>query len=603
MFKVDNFISFHDLTPAANFLWASTSITFCLGYEPEDVVGVAAYDVIHPDDAAYVKVTHQENVLNEIVGTQLALRYKHKNGTWLPFMVFFSLCYDYIVSCATLIEQTDGTIRQLSTHSAAMTSLVGSQEEEFERIRRHHEAFYANTWNPNVLDPEPRVCMILNRFSRSLGIMYASPSCQLIFQVEPELMIGKPFLLYIRSDDLASFVEQVDLAKSTNVVTHMRFWFQSPNCMDEIPCEAMLFGAADGMIAILRRCKPFVRKRLIVGDGSVGRSGGISRVYLSRSNRRNVSAQGNNQRRFTAERPSVNWGSSPSVSPLSSTHSSFISTASEATIPTNSYMSHGSSASDERTSTESSLSYTSSLSSPPAVVVMPSMSTPLFQTYSHLTSTLSTPPRSCASSARSASSSARSASSSAHSVSPSSGSYITGGDTIGAFGTRSYRAPLRSMPVGSINSIMNLDREHNRLRPLRSIHRDESDVVDSSTPLPSGYQLREHHVQESDLDEPSFFQQKSQLSAGHPKKNLGTHPYRQSSPRPRDQPQSHSSVYQQELSQHTERAPLYGQQHQQQDLQDAPFETDQVLDHEQLAVEMMELELEESDEQKGEMAM
>ena len=109
MFKADNFISFHDLTPAANFLWASTSITFCLGYEPEDIVGVAAYDVIHPDDTAYVKVTHHENVLNEMVGTQLALRYKHKNGTWVPFMVFFSLCYDYIVSCATLIEQTDGT--------------------------------------------------------------------------------------------------------------------------------------------------------------------------------------------------------------------------------------------------------------------------------------------------------------------------------------------------------------------------------------------------------------------------------------------------------------------------------------------------------------
>jgi len=428
--------------------------------------------------------------------------------------------------------------------------------------------------------------------------MYASPSCQLIFQVEPELMIGKPFLLYIRSDDLASFVEQVDLAKSSNVVSHMRFWFQSPNCMDEIPCEAMLFGAADGMIAILRRCKPFVRKRTILVDGDIGRTDGITRVYPARSSRRNVSSPGSRQRigRFsTADRSSVNWSSSPSVSPLSSTHSSFISTASEAAIPTDSYLSHGSMASFESATTESSSSFTSHFSSPPAVATMSSQSNPLYQTHSHFASTLRTPPQSC--------------SSSTQSLSSSSGSYITGGDTASlasAFGTRSYRAPLRSMPVGSINSIMDLDREHNRLRPLRSFHRDDSDVVDSSTLLPSGYLLRKHHVQEADMDGSTFFQQESrqeqqqqqqQQSTGPWKQSLGSHPYRQSSPHTRDrlqsQPQYSSVQFQQQSSQHPERAPLYGQH---QDRYDAPsLETDLVLDQEQLAADMMELELEEEE--------
>ncbi|KAF9951163.1 hypothetical protein BGZ72_007242 [Mortierella alpina] len=260
MFLVDNFISFHDLSPDGCFLWASSSITACLGYEPEEIIGIPAYDVIHSDDIAYVKVTHQENVLNEMVGTQVILRFKHKNGTFIPCMVIFSLCYDYIVTCSTVIDQAEGTIRKLSAHSAAMTSLVGSKEQEFERIKRHHKAFGINTWNPNGLDPEPRACMILNRFSRNLGIMYASPSCELIFKLEPDEIVGRPFLLFIRSDDLATFVEQVDLAKSTNAVTHMRFWFQSPHCQREIPCEAMLFGAADGMIAIMRRIRNLDRE-------------------------------------------------------------------------------------------------------------------------------------------------------------------------------------------------------------------------------------------------------------------------------------------------------------------------------------------------------
>jgi len=116
MFQADNFISFHDLTPEAHFLWASSSITTCLGYEPEEIVDTPAYTVIHPDDIAYVKVTHQENMMNEMVGTQLVLRFKAKDGSWVPCMAIFSLCYDYIVTCSTVIAQTDGTSKCVALH-------------------------------------------------------------------------------------------------------------------------------------------------------------------------------------------------------------------------------------------------------------------------------------------------------------------------------------------------------------------------------------------------------------------------------------------------------------------------------------------------------
>jgi hypothetical protein len=109
MFQADNFISFHDLTPEACFLWASSSITICLGYDPDEVVGMKAYDVIHKDDIEYVKVTHQESVLNEMVGTQLLLRIKAKDDSYVPCMVIFSLCYDYIVSCYTVVDQSVGS--------------------------------------------------------------------------------------------------------------------------------------------------------------------------------------------------------------------------------------------------------------------------------------------------------------------------------------------------------------------------------------------------------------------------------------------------------------------------------------------------------------
>ncbi|KAF9149363.1 hypothetical protein BGX21_005198 [Mortierella sp. AD011] len=164
-----------------------------------------------------------------------------------------------------------------------MTGIVGSEKEEFERISRNHNALKADTWNPANLQLELRACLLLNRFSRNNTIMYASPSCELIFNVDPDELLGKPLLLYIRADDLSNFVDQVDQVKSSTALRHIRFWFQSPNCPTEIPCEALLYGAADAMVMILRRYLPFKRRQFITGhstwgqERSFGRFGSYSR--------------------------------------------------------------------------------------------------------------------------------------------------------------------------------------------------------------------------------------------------------------------------------------------------------------------------------------
>jgi len=93
--------------------------------------------------------------------------------------------------------------------------------------------------------------------------MYASSACEKVFHVDPDHITGTPILLYIRADDLAPFVEQIDLIKTTAAIVQMRFWFQSPNWPREIPCEAIVFGSVDGIVAVVRRCKPFVRKYFI----------------------------------------------------------------------------------------------------------------------------------------------------------------------------------------------------------------------------------------------------------------------------------------------------------------------------------------------------
>ncbi|KAF9087412.1 hypothetical protein BGX27_002938 [Mortierella sp. AM989] len=340
MFQDDNFFAIHDLSRAGLFLWASPSIYSCLGYEPDEVIGMSPYQWIHPDDIAACEVAHQENVLNEIAGTQMFFRIRRKNGTFVPCVILGCICYQYIVSCYTIMDDTTGTIQKginhAPVHSAAMANLMGSKEKEFERISRNHKAFSASSWNHGSLDLELRACLLLNRFTRNLCIMYASPSCQLIFDIDPDDLLGKPLLLYIRADDLASFVEQGDIARSSATVRHLRFWFQSPNCREEIPCEAMFLGASDALIVILRKCLPFRRRQFITDHSPSGyyasassASRGFSRRYTT-SSRNNTALNRYGNLHSIVESPvgAAMLASSPADS-ISSSVSSTLSTSSQ----------------------------------------------------------------------------------------------------------------------------------------------------------------------------------------------------------------------------------------------------------------------------------
>ncbi|KAG0267582.1 hypothetical protein BGZ95_002816 [Linnemannia exigua] len=409
-FKANNFISIHDLTPQARTLWVSASIYDCLGYTPEEFLQTSTYEILHPDDYTRAMVAHRENVLNDMVATQVVVRFRAKDGTYVANTSFFSLCYDFIVNCTTIVDPAAECLSVIEDHySPAYFNMFDPLDQltnrcfpsstlntqEFERIRRHHEAFTSGTWKTDELAPEARACMILNRFSRNLGVMYASPSCKLILQVDPDEIIGKPFLLFIRADDLGTFVEQADLAKTSTVMTNMRFWFQSPNCRNEIPIEAMLFGCADGVVAILRRSRPFVRKQMIV-----------STEQFEFVNSRN--------------------GASSTSSSLGS------STSGSGSLRSQTQWSYGSSPA-------------SSIDSSPRIVHVPNIE-----------------PRS-----------------------------------LDPKGFRPPRLGMRSVPMGSIENIQNLERDQSRFRPLSSV------VLSDQTfqPVPRVYQFREVVQIDSDEDE------------------------------------------------------------------------------------------------------
>ncbi|KAI8349006.1 hypothetical protein B0O80DRAFT_173993 [Mortierella sp. GBAus27b] len=173
--------------------------------------------------------TSGRNITRTIISPVRLLFGSGKDGVVIPRVGFVSLCYDFTVGIATLLDSNAEAYLQRRAHSTLMNRRTGYKREEFERMKRHHQAFTENSWNWQAMEPEARVCLIINRYTRDLTIMYASSACEKVFHVDPDEMTGKPVLLYIRSDDMGPFVEQVNCVKESTTVSLIRFWFQPPN--------------------------------------------------------------------------------------------------------------------------------------------------------------------------------------------------------------------------------------------------------------------------------------------------------------------------------------------------------------------------------------
>ncbi|KAI8349015.1 hypothetical protein B0O80DRAFT_417860, partial [Mortierella sp. GBAus27b] len=215
MAPTDSFIIFGGISQEGRILWISPSVYDILGFEPEELIGRPGYELISPDDHADLKEFRKEYFINDLIASQMVVRFKRKDGPPLSGAGVVSFCYDFTVAVITALD---------SAHSTTMNRRMGYKKE----VKRPHptSSQLKNAWNHQALEPEARVCLIINRFTRNLIIMYASSACEKVFHVDPDEITGKPVLLYIRSDDMGPFVEQVDLIKSTAAVSQIRFWFQ-----------------------------------------------------------------------------------------------------------------------------------------------------------------------------------------------------------------------------------------------------------------------------------------------------------------------------------------------------------------------------------------
>ncbi|KAH0544287.1 hypothetical protein FGG08_001550 [Glutinoglossum americanum] len=81
---------------------------------------------------------------------------------------------------------------------------------------------------PNEGFHEPRAALILNRFTRTLTILYATTALSSIIGLPPEAITGKSFYECIQENCLQDAIQCLERAKANDSIAYMRFWYRDP---------------------------------------------------------------------------------------------------------------------------------------------------------------------------------------------------------------------------------------------------------------------------------------------------------------------------------------------------------------------------------------
>lgn len=81
---------------------------------------------------------------------------------------------------------------------------------------------------PEIVAPEPRAALFLNRFSRTSTIMYATDGLATILGLQPADVIGKSFYYCIEENCLQDAVKALESAKANDSIAYLRFWYRNP---------------------------------------------------------------------------------------------------------------------------------------------------------------------------------------------------------------------------------------------------------------------------------------------------------------------------------------------------------------------------------------
>ncbi|TVY64270.1 hypothetical protein LSUE1_G006301 [Lachnellula suecica] len=220
------FMTIHNLTPDANVMFASESIVDILGYHSGEVIGRSCFDYFHPDEVPFARNIHSRGVQLDKAAVLHYARIRGRDGQWIGCECVFTIVYEVLVAC-TSIYRGDAKNERRAVEAPAIRRLFASSPKDPRyHMLEHLSSKFRTPPQESLL--EPRAAIILNRFTRTLTVMYATNAISSILGVTPEQFIDKSFYECIQENCLPEAIRCLESAKSNDSIAYLRFWYRHP---------------------------------------------------------------------------------------------------------------------------------------------------------------------------------------------------------------------------------------------------------------------------------------------------------------------------------------------------------------------------------------
>ncbi|KAI1338542.1 hypothetical protein F5Y15DRAFT_120872 [Xylariaceae sp. FL0016] len=218
------FMTIHNLSPDANILFASDSIIDILGYQPQEVHGKSCFDYFHPDEVPFARSVHSRGVSLDKAAVLHYARVRSRDGHWISCECCFTIVHDVLVACTSIYRRGAKSERR-AIEAPQIRRIFSSSPRD---PRYHMLEHLSPKFRMQPMEREPRAALILNRFTRALGVMFATNAVASILGVRPDQLKDKSFYECIAENCLADAIKCLESAKANDSIAYLRFWSRDP---------------------------------------------------------------------------------------------------------------------------------------------------------------------------------------------------------------------------------------------------------------------------------------------------------------------------------------------------------------------------------------
>ncbi|RGP68332.1 hypothetical protein FLONG3_8204 [Fusarium longipes] len=227
------FLTIHNLHPDANILYASDSIFEILGHSPQEVLGRSAFEYFHPEEIPYARSVLSRGVLLDKAAVLHYARLRSRDGRWVSSECVFSIVHDVIFACIS-IYRCDAKSERRALAAPQVRRLFSRSPRD---PRYHMLQHLSSKFRLPPVEREPRAALILNRFTRTLTVMFATEAIASILGVPADQVQHKSFYECIRESCLDDAVRCLESAKANDSIAYLRFWSRDPRRPEDFEDE------------------------------------------------------------------------------------------------------------------------------------------------------------------------------------------------------------------------------------------------------------------------------------------------------------------------------------------------------------------------------